>query len=162
MTSRGWSVSDLNDFIGEWAMHNVVWDYKATPDTFRSTYGNITLTDKAERLHRLMPLEALDTSWASNRRFASPFYGAPQRFGYNVVRLYPTNGASTVLRSITVALWSNSSDGVVPAAAVTLSSDSVTPSLNVQKSPACPPELPEKRSPSEFLAVCLPIQTQYL
>jgi hypothetical protein len=74
----------------------VVWDYKATPDTFRSSYGNITLTDKAERLHRLMPLEALDTGWATNRRFASPFYGAPQRFGYNVVRLYPTNGSTTV------------------------------------------------------------------
>jgi hypothetical protein len=74
----------------------VVWDYKATPDTFRSSYGNITLTDKAERLHRLMPLEALDTGWATNRRFASPFYGAPQRFGYNVVRLYPSNGATTV------------------------------------------------------------------
>jgi hypothetical protein len=94
--SRGWTLPQLNDFMGDWAMHNVVWDYKATPDTFRNTYGNITLTDKAERLHRLMPLEALDGSWATNRRFASPFYGAPQRFGYNVVRLYPTNGATTV------------------------------------------------------------------
>jgi hypothetical protein len=94
--SRGWTLPQLNDFIGDWAMHNVVWDYKATPDTFRSSYGNITLTDKAERLHRLMPLEALDTGWATNRRFASPFYGAPQRFGYNVVRLYPSNGATTV------------------------------------------------------------------
>lgn len=95
-TARGWSVSQLNDFIGDWATHNVVWDYKATPDAFRNTYGNITLTDKAERMRRLMPLEALDGNWASNRRFASPFYGAPQRFGYNVVRLYPVSGATTV------------------------------------------------------------------
>jgi hypothetical protein len=94
--SRGWTLPQLNDFIGDWAMHNVVWDYQATPDTFRNTYGNITLTDRAERLHRLMPLEALDGNWATNRRFASPFYGAPQRFGYNVARLYPQNGASTV------------------------------------------------------------------
>ena len=94
--SRGWSLSQLNDFLGDWAMHNVVWDYKATPDSFRSTYGNITLTDRAERMHRLMPLEALDANWATNRRFAAPFYGAPQRFGYNVVRLYPTSGATTV------------------------------------------------------------------
>lgn len=94
--SRGWSLAQLNDFIGDWAMHNVVWDYKATPDAFRKGYGNITLTDKAERMHRLMPLEALDDNWASNRRFVSPFYGAPQRFGYNVVRLYPTAGATTV------------------------------------------------------------------
>lgn len=95
-TARGWSVSQLNDFIGDWATHNVVWDYKATPDAFRNTYGNITLTDKAERMRRLMPLEALDGNWAGNRRFASPFYGAPQRFGYNVVRLYPVSGATTV------------------------------------------------------------------
>ena len=47
-------------------------------------------------MRRLMPLEALDDGWATNRRFVSPFYGAPQRFGYNVVRLYPTTGATTV------------------------------------------------------------------
>lgn len=95
-TSRGWSLSQLNDFIGDWAMHNVVWDYKATPEAFRNAYGNITLADRAERMRRLMPLEALDGDWAANRRFASPFYGAPQRFGYNVVRLYPVSGATTV------------------------------------------------------------------
>ena len=94
--SRGWTLSQLNDFLGDWAMHNVVWDYQATPDSFRSTYGNITLSDRAERMHRLMPLESLDDSWATNRRFTSPFYGSPQRFGYNVVRLYPASGASTV------------------------------------------------------------------
>jgi hypothetical protein len=94
--SRGWSLTRLNDFIGDWAMHNVVWDYKATPDAFRNTYGNITMTDRAERMRRLMPLEPLDSSWATNRRFVSPFDGAPQRFGYNVVRLYPTSGATTV------------------------------------------------------------------
>ncbi|WP_187362940.1 DUF6055 domain-containing protein [Massilia aquatica] len=94
--SRGWSVSQLNDFFGDWAMHNVVWDYKATPAAFRNSFGNITQTDKSECMHRLMPLEALDTGWAANRRFVSPYYGAPQRFGYNVVRLYPAAGASTV------------------------------------------------------------------
>jgi len=94
--SRGWTLSQFNDFIGDWAMHNVVWDYKATPDAFRNTYGNVTLTDRAERMRRLMPLETLDNNWASNRRFVSPFYGAPQRFGYNVVRLYPIAGATSV------------------------------------------------------------------
>jgi hypothetical protein len=94
--SRGWTLAKLNDFMGDWAMHNVVWDYKATPGAFRSTYGDITRADRAERMHRLMPLEALDDNWATNRRFVSPYYGAPQRFGYNVVRLYPTSGATTV------------------------------------------------------------------
>jgi hypothetical protein len=94
--SRGWTLPQLNDFLGDWALHNVVWDYQATPAAFRSTYGNITLTDRAERMHRLMPLEALDDSWTTDHRFTSPFYGSPQRFGYNVVRLYPSAGASTV------------------------------------------------------------------
>lgn len=94
--SRGWTIAQLNDFFGDWAMHNVVWDYKATPGAFRSSYGNITQTDRAERRLRLMPLEALDNAWATNRRFVVPFHGAPQRFGYNVVRLYPQAGATSV------------------------------------------------------------------
>jgi hypothetical protein len=94
--SRGWSISQLNDFFGDWAMHNVVWDYKGTPGAFRSAYGNITLADRPERRLRLMPLEALNDSWATNRRFVVPFYGAPQRFGYNVVRLFPEAGAASV------------------------------------------------------------------
>ena len=28
MTTRGWTISQLNDFFGEWAMHNVTWDYQ--------------------------------------------------------------------------------------------------------------------------------------
>ena len=94
--SRGWTLSQLNDFIGDWAMHNVVWDYQATPTAFRKAYGNITVADRAERLRRLMPLEALDDGWATHRRFIAPFHGAPQRFGYNVVRLYPEAGATSV------------------------------------------------------------------
>jgi hypothetical protein len=94
--SQGWSLTRLNNFIGDWALHNVVWDYRATPEAFRRSYGSITLADRAERMRRLMPLEPLDSGWANNRRFVSPFYGSPQRFGYNVVRLYPTTGATTV------------------------------------------------------------------
>lgn len=94
--SQGWSITQLNDFFGDWAMHNVVWDYRDTPQAFRNTYGDITRTDRPERLRRLMPLEALDDGWATNRRFVVPFHGAPQRFGYNVVRLYPAAGATTV------------------------------------------------------------------
>src|SRR5881394_1820505 len=41
-------------------------------------------------------LEPLDPSYATNRRFMSPFYWAPQRWGYNVVRLYPETGTTSV------------------------------------------------------------------
>ena len=97
MADQNWTVSQLNDFLGEWAMHNITWDYQVNSGAdFRSTYGNITANNVAERRLRLTQLESLDANWATNREFVSPFYWAPQRWGYNVVRLYPTSGASTV------------------------------------------------------------------
>ena len=66
MKARSWSLDQANDFYGEWAMHNVSWDYEdpepivsgSGGDTdpaqaFRSSYGAITDTSKPERLLRL-------------------------------------------------------------------------------------------------------------
>ncbi|HEY0466083.1 MAG TPA: DUF6055 domain-containing protein, partial [Polyangiaceae bacterium] len=106
MTARGWNIGQLNDFFGQWAMHNVTWDYQdpAPQSTtannqsalYRSKYGSATDASKTERRLRLTKLEPLDTSYATNRRFMSPYYWAPQRWGYNLVRLYPEAGATTV------------------------------------------------------------------
>ena len=94
--TRGWSQSELNDFLGDWAMHNVTFDYQESAAAMRSTYGPITNTSRPERRLRVTRLEALDDSFADNRRFVSPYYWAPQRFGYNVVRLFPEVGAKEV------------------------------------------------------------------
>ncbi len=106
MTTRGWSVAQFNDFFGEWAMHDVTWDYRdPAPEStagdnqgglYRQNYGTMTDTSKAERRLRLVQLEPLDDQFADNRRFMSPFYWAPQRLGYDVVRLYPDANANTV------------------------------------------------------------------
>lgn len=106
MNSQKWNVSQLNDFFGEWAMHNVTWDYQDPPPQstagknqgalYRSRYGLVTDTSQATRRLRLTKLESLDADFATNRRFVSPFHWAPQRWGYNVVRLYPDAGASSV------------------------------------------------------------------
>jgi hypothetical protein len=93
MNALSWNVSQLNDFMGEWAMHNVTWDYKVSGAAFRSTYGAITDKSKPERRLRLTQLEPLDTA---NRRFQVPYLWAPQRWGYNVVRLLPDSGATSV------------------------------------------------------------------
>jgi len=106
-SARGWSTSQLNDFLGEWALHNVTWDYRnpepaAPGDTadpgadFRTAYGPITDRSAPERRLRLTALEPLDPQVASNRRFFSPWFWAPQRWGYNVVRLFPDPGAARV------------------------------------------------------------------
>jgi Family of unknown function (DUF6055) len=103
MSTRGWSVAQLNDFFAEWAMHNITWDYvdpapEATAGTnlgsvFRSNYGLPTDTSKPERRLRLTRLEQTD---AANRRYAVHPLQAPQRWGYDVVRLFPDAGATSV------------------------------------------------------------------
>lgn len=105
MLSRGWSIEQLNDLFGEWAMHNITWDYVNPPPTsgndqgavYRQNYGSIEDTNgRTDRRLRLTRLESLDSNWAQNRRFVSPYYWAPQRWGYNVVRLHPEAGATSV------------------------------------------------------------------
>ncbi|KYF64729.1 DUF6055 domain-containing protein [Sorangium cellulosum] len=108
MLSRGWDIEQLNDLFGEWAMHNITWDYKDPPPTdgadrssvYRQAYGSIetdpTSRGRTERRLRLTRLEALDADWAQDRRFVSPYHWAPQRWGYNVVRLHPEPGATSV------------------------------------------------------------------
>jgi hypothetical protein len=101
-----WSVTQLNDFMGEWAMHNVTWDYKdpAPSSTagknqgalFRSKYGTTTNTSQNIRRLRTTKVEPLDSSYASNRRFISPLNWAPQRYGYNIIRLFPESSATSV------------------------------------------------------------------
>lgn len=100
-STRGWSTSQLNDFFGEWAMHNVTWDYRDPPPTsggsqgalYRSKYGGIGDTSKVERRLRTTRLEVLD---AANRRYVVPTLQAPQRWGYDLIRLYPDTGATSV------------------------------------------------------------------
>jgi hypothetical protein len=103
MNAQGWSVAELNDFFGEWAMHNVTWDYQdPAPSSsagdnlgalFRSKYGLLTDASKSERRLRLTQLEPLELDL---RRFAVPALQAPQRWGYDIVRLYPDAGAASV------------------------------------------------------------------
>ena len=99
-STRGWSVSELNDFFAEWAMHNVTWDYQnpapglgSQGATYRGAYGAVTDTSKPERRLRTTRLEQVD---ADQNRYAVPVAQAPQRWGYNLVRLWPEPGASEV------------------------------------------------------------------
>ncbi|WP_437476150.1 DUF6055 domain-containing protein [Sorangium sp. So ce1014] len=108
MLSRGWDIEQLNDLFGEWAMHNITWDYRDPPPTdggdpssvYRRAYGSIeadrTSRGRTDRRLRLTRLEALDADWAQDRRFVSPYHWAPQRWGYNVVRLHPRPDATSV------------------------------------------------------------------
>ena len=106
MSTRGWTISQLNDFFGDWAMHNVTWDYQdPAPEStaggnqgglFRSNYGLATDSSQTPRRLRLVQMEPLDSAYATNRRFMSPFFWAPQRWGYNMVQLFPDAGVASV------------------------------------------------------------------
>ncbi|WP_437752119.1 DUF6055 domain-containing protein [Sorangium sp. So ce1389] len=108
MLSQGWDIEQLNDLFGEWATHNITWDYRDPPpaeagdqsSVYRRAYGSIepdlTARGRTERRLRLTELEALGADWAQDRRFVSPYHWAPQRWGYNVVRLHPEPDAASV------------------------------------------------------------------
>jgi hypothetical protein len=81
--NQGWSVSQLNDHFGKWAMHNVTWDY-VNGDTYRRNYGPYEDRSPSQP-HRVTWLE----SQPQNGRYRVPFFWAPQRLGYNLVRLLP-------------------------------------------------------------------------
>jgi Family of unknown function (DUF6055) len=96
--SRGFSTAELNDFFGEWAMHNVTWDYRNPDGTdqgavYRAKYGSILDVSRPERRLRTTRLLTLD---AASRRYVVPSAQAPQRWGYNVARLHPDAGADRV------------------------------------------------------------------
>jgi hypothetical protein len=103
MYSQGWNIEELNDLFGEWAMHNVTWDYQNPDGTdqgaiYRNAYGAITANNSnyTHRRLRLTQLEALGDNWQQTRRFSSPYHWAPQRWGYNVIRLHPEAGANSI------------------------------------------------------------------
>jgi hypothetical protein len=106
MNGMKWTISQLNDLLGEWAMHNITWDYQDPPPEstaggnqgkfYRGLYGAITNTTPNTQRFRTTKVEQLDANFATNRRFMSPFYQAPQRWGYNIIQLFPDSGATSV------------------------------------------------------------------
>ena len=93
--NQGWKTSQLNDQFGRWAMHNVTWDYKVG-DVLRKSYGSYDDRTGIRR-NRTAVLDTID---GKKGRYAIPDYRAPQRFGYNLVRIEPEGGGK--LRSVNV------------------------------------------------------------
>jgi carbonic anhydrase/acetyltransferase-like protein (isoleucine patch superfamily) len=79
-----WSMSNLNDQFGLWAMHNVTWDYK-NGKALRRIYGSYDDRSGLRR-NRVSILKVIDET---KGRYMIPEYRAPQRGGYNLVRIMP-------------------------------------------------------------------------
>lgn len=87
---QGWDLATLNADFGNWAQRNVTWDY-GNGSVYRSRYGDYELGTRrnsrsTDRHTRVTMMNQLDEA---NNRYISPDYWAPQRYGYNIVRLYP-------------------------------------------------------------------------
>lgn len=80
--NMNWSVEQLNDQFGYWAMRNVTWDY-TNGAVYRAQYAGHDDPSPYTR-HRASLLNRCDPR---RNLFAIPDYHAPQRFGYNHVRL---------------------------------------------------------------------------
>jgi Family of unknown function (DUF6055)/Bacterial Ig domain len=103
MRNQGWSVSRLGDEFGQFAMRNVNWDY-IDPDGFNrgaayrnafgpnTDVGTVADYSVSKRL-RLARMEAIDVA---NRRFVVSKFFAPERYGYNIVKLVPDAGATKI------------------------------------------------------------------
>lgn len=115
MNNQGWTISQLNDVFGDWAMHNANWDY-TNPDgsdqgaVYRSNYGSYA-QQTGERLLRSTVLDPVDLA---QRRFAVPAAWAPQRWGYNIVKLYPDAGASSVTVTFRGVVQDNAATSKLP------------------------------------------------
>jgi hypothetical protein len=97
MRNMGWDQAQLNDVFGDWALHNAHWDY-VNPDgsdqgvVYRRNYGGYEQTSDAS----ILAATVLDPIDLRKRRFAVPDLWAPQRWGYNMVRLHADTGRSSV------------------------------------------------------------------
>jgi len=87
------SQAEFGDMIGGYAMTNVIYDYDRKAQ-FRRVYNASSVIERHRR-HRFTYLEALDSTDGANGRFVVPFAFAPQRYAYNIIRLYP-DGSGTV------------------------------------------------------------------
>ncbi|WP_324699827.1 Svx/AvrXca family virulence/avirulence protein [Novosphingobium sp. RL4] len=95
--NKNWTQSQLNDTYGDWALHNANWDY-TNPDgsdqgaVFRRNYGSYDQSTGPD----ILSATVLDPIDLEHRRFAVPEMWAPQRWGYNVVKLHPDAGRDHV------------------------------------------------------------------
>jgi len=93
MRQNTMSQKDFNDLFGDFATKAVIWDMKRGSALFRNAYNGVN--DRFKR-QRYTNLEALDGENAADNRYVSPFMFSPQRYGFNIIRLYPNANNSTV------------------------------------------------------------------
>lgn len=90
-SNANWDTQQLNDIFADWALHNTHWDYSANGQTYHNNYGDNDAIENARRFRvtRLTPLTEPNS-------YAVPHYWAPQRWGYNLVKLLADENAQHI------------------------------------------------------------------
>jgi len=98
LRSLDWSIEQLNDLFGRWAMANAAWDYAQKGDLYQNAYGSYSEEEtRTGTRGRLTRLESAGDNSNNNLYYFPPEELAPQRWGYNLVRLIPDNGVDSII-----------------------------------------------------------------
>ena len=110
MKVYGWTLEQLNDQFGKFAMKNATLEYTpAKKKLYRETWGDYEFKtrrtssgwgDLYRRHPRVTMLNkmACPTGEECTARYISPSYWAPQRWGYNLVRIYPEKAGKVTVK----------------------------------------------------------------
>lgn len=118
MMVYGWSLEQLNDQFGKFAMKNATLEYApAKKSLYKKSYGDYEFKtrrdaswgDNYRRHTRVTMLNKMKCESSENSdgnvaaencadRYISPSYWAPQRWGYNLVRIYPDSAGKVTVK----------------------------------------------------------------
>ena len=118
MMVYGWSLEQLNEQFGKFAMKNATLEYApAKKSLYKKSYGDYEFKTRRDaswgdlyrRHSRVTMLNKMKCEGSENSdgnaaaencadRYISPSYWAPQRWGYNLVRIYPDSAGKVTVK----------------------------------------------------------------
>ena len=109
MMVYGWSLEQLNEQFGKFAMKNATLEYApAKKSLYKKSYGDYEFKTRRDaswgdnylRHTRVTMLNKMECAAGEEcaDRYISPSYWAPQRWGYNLVRIYPETAGKVTIK----------------------------------------------------------------
>ncbi len=109
MMVYGWTLDSLNQQFGKFAMKNATLEYApAKKALYKKSYGDYEFKtrrdaswgDNYRRHPRVTMLNKMECAAGEKcaDRYISPSYWAPQRWGYNLVRIYPDSAGKVTVK----------------------------------------------------------------
>ena len=111
MMVYGWTLEQLNDQFGKFAMKNATLEYTPAKKTlYKKSWGDYEfktrrthdgwgdLYRRHSRVTMLNKMKCEDAVGDCTDRYISPSYWAPQRWGYNLVRIYPDSAGKVMVK----------------------------------------------------------------